>query len=418
MEPSSGLPQPKAILRGHKAQVHAATFIWNNERLVTADAEGYLVVWDLTIMRPRAVWRAHQKTVLGIREWGPQKLVTHGRDHELIVWKFRAEDEPSLSQALPLDDIPDDRPKPWMQHVLPVNSMNFCAFAMASCNGSQSISESTEVLIAAANPTILEGVDIYHLPTQHRIHTLKPSSGAGMPMALSLFHLYGSLHLITAYENGAAVVLRANLDAGEWTPLYQSQAHSQPILSFDVSPCCTYFITSSADAVVAKHPIPRDRTPTDDSNKAENAPEKSQAPASSPLKAVNTKHSGQQSLKIRSDGTIFATAGWDSKVRVYSTKSLKEVAVLKWHQSGCYAVAFASVDAAKVADFAPRLTSGSSTEGGKAVEDQQTPQVTPIPQSKSPTFFNVKERRINHAKTAHWIAAGSKDGKVSLWDIY
>jgi len=75
MDPSIP-PQPKSILRGHKAQVHAAVFIRNNERLVTADADGYLIVWDLSIMRPKAVWRAHQKTVLGIREWGPERLVT------------------------------------------------------------------------------------------------------------------------------------------------------------------------------------------------------------------------------------------------------------------------------------------------------------------------------------------------------
>lgn len=76
MDPPPGVPQPKAILRGHNAQVHAATFIRNNERLVTADAEGYLIVWDLTIMRAKAVWRAHQKTVLGVQEWGPNRLIT------------------------------------------------------------------------------------------------------------------------------------------------------------------------------------------------------------------------------------------------------------------------------------------------------------------------------------------------------
>jgi len=32
--------------------------------------------------------------------------------------------------------------------------------------------------------------------------------------------------------------------------------------------------------------------------------------------------------------------------------------------------------------------------------------------------MTVKEERDRKAKTTHWLAAGSKDGKISLWDIY
>ena len=32
--------------------------------------------------------------------------------------------------------------------------------------------------------------------------------------------------------------------------------------------------------------------------------------------------------------------------------------------------------------------------------------------------LSVKERRIKMAKETHWLAAGSKDGRISLWDIY
>lgn len=69
--------QPKTVLRGHKAQVHAATFIRKNDRLVTGDAEGFVVVWDLTIMRARAVWRAHSNAILGISGWGDDKIITY-----------------------------------------------------------------------------------------------------------------------------------------------------------------------------------------------------------------------------------------------------------------------------------------------------------------------------------------------------
>lgn len=71
------LPSPKFILRGHKAAIHAATFIRQNERLVTGDSEGFVVLWDLTIMRPKAVWRAHESAILGIRGWGNDKIITY-----------------------------------------------------------------------------------------------------------------------------------------------------------------------------------------------------------------------------------------------------------------------------------------------------------------------------------------------------
>lgn len=63
--------------------------------------------------------------------------------------------------------------------------------------------------------------------------------------------------------------------------------------------------------------------------------------------------------------------------------------MLKWHKEGCYAVAFADVVEEKA---------GEGTEVVKKM--------------------GVKEERLWKAKTAHWIAVGSKDGKVSLWDIY
>lgn len=68
--------QPKSVLRGHRAQVHAAAFVRSNQRLASGDADGFVILWDLTIMRPRAVWRAHTNAILGIADWGDDKIIT------------------------------------------------------------------------------------------------------------------------------------------------------------------------------------------------------------------------------------------------------------------------------------------------------------------------------------------------------
>ena len=274
----------------------------------------------------------------------------------------------------------------------------------------------------------------------------------GMVMALSLFWLEG-LTLVAAFENGHAMVARMR-SSGSWDVVYKAQPHSQPILSLDVAPDKTYFLTSGADAIIAKHPIPdphakprvqgnpatgkaqqtQPETKADgaasptttasastsasgagasllsaalaaESNNNNNNNSSSSSPtpsarAEGPVKTTHTKHAGQQGLAVRrSDGRIFATAGWDGRVRVYSCKTLAELAVLRWHDVGCYAVAFA--------DF------GAEGGGEGDGEGREHSAVAPLGGELS-----VKERRIKMAKETHWLAAGSKDGRISLWDIY
>lgn len=458
-------PQPKAVLRGHKSPVHAAVFYRANERLLTGDADGYVVSWDLTIMRPRAVWQAHENAILGLCGWGPDKVITHGRDNKLIVWKMSADDESFMSTTLPLDPVVEPRTKPWMLHLLEVNTMNFCSFAVTSSSTHLSVSgypspADAELFVAVPNTLASEAVDIYQLPSQTRRHTVRMGDQNGMAMALALLWLEGVLTLIMGYENGMAIVAQLEQD-GSWRQIYRNQSHTQTILSLDVAPDLQYFLTSSADAAVSKHPLLSLQAPVTDLSgenteitdpevevesptiveearpkqgpkqertvsllsaalasepqaESSNSPQKRQIPIQTlPLKVVNTKHSGQQSLRVRSDSRVFATAGWDSKVRVYSAKTMREVAVLKWHSVGCFAVAFAdlnvpSTDAPETQQTRTQRSEDSSHEAG-SLDRTLTPKQMRI---------TVKERRLNQAKAAHWLAAGSKDGKVSLWDIF
>lgn len=451
-------PQPKSVLRGHSAQVHAVTFLRSNERLLTGDADGFVVAWDLAIMRPRAVWQAHENAILRIAAWGLRNIITHGRDNRLIVWQLSADDEPAMSTTLPLDPVPVPRPKPWMLHVLHVNTMNFCSFASCPAEApTPEVSPSRsqlvpDLLVAVPNTLALESVDIYQLPSQDRLHTVRLGGDHGMPMALGLVWLDSTLTLIVAYEDGTAIVARLKND-DSWIEVYHSQCHKQPVLSLDLAPNLDCFLTSSADATIVKHPLPPrrpafasfeeadpqtavangkqpvDRTPDDGGPDQHASKQKSISLLSAaltsrpphtvfnpagkpdkltqPLKILNTKHSGQQGLKIRSDGRIFATAGWDSKIRVYSLKSMREVAVLKWHPVGCFAVAFA--------DIPPTDTGDAEATASQATDNEETVETKLVHKVLNTT---VKDKRLSRVKKAHWLAAGSKDGKISLWDVF
>lgn len=121
-----------------------------------------------------------------------------------------------------------------------------------------------------------------------------------------------------------------------------------------------------------------------------------------PYKSIDTKHAGQQSLCVRSDGRLLATGGWDTRIRMYSTKTLKEVAVLKWHKEGVYAVAFSRI--LEPEDL--NLGNHGSVAGGDEVSKRET------------GLTKLQRQREEKMQLKHWVVAGAKDGKVSLWEVF
>ena len=69
---------------------------------------------------------------------------------KLIVWKLGEADEGHLSTALPVEDVPTPRAQPWVLHLLEVNTLNFCAFAICSSVPGP-VDTASEVLIAVPN---------------------------------------------------------------------------------------------------------------------------------------------------------------------------------------------------------------------------------------------------------------------------
>ncbi|KAK6335435.1 ASTRA complex subunit [Orbilia brochopaga] len=384
--------QPVYVMRGHAAPIHALHFYRSNSRLVSADADGWAVVWNLTTRRPVAVWRAHNGAVLGVSDWDDCSIVTHGRDNKIYVWQLRPGDEAGLDTELPAASQ-SDRRHPWLLHSLEVNALNFCAFTMCyETHGGSDNTGPRAVMIAVPSSRDPNTIDVYHLPSGNRRHVAIGSGlgfKTGMPMALKLLYMDSCLSLIAGFESGHAVVFRLDTSAQAWSTIYCSKPHTQPVLSLDCTLDGSSFYTSSADSIIAKHQMPPDDTSTASSGSA-----------SPPSQVINTHHAGQQGLVLRSDGKVFATAGWDSRIRVYSGKSMKEVAVLKWHKEGCYTVAFA-----RIFDSADTSCDSLAAAGNEVVQANQG-------------TLTVAQQREDRNKKSHILAAGSKDGRVSLWEVF
>ena len=332
-------------------------------------------------------------------------LHSHGRDSKINVWAFSEEDERSMSTTLPIEDSTSHRKQPWLLHSLTIPTLNFCSFACLSIastntvqvsqnNDDEEASASTATatpdssLLIAVSGQNDSTIDLYQVTSEKKVGMIPApevvNGKSGMVMALKMFHSpTQDLHVIAGYESGRTYVYKQAKQ--QWDPIYTSCPHSQPVLALDTSPGHEFYLTSSADAIIAKHRLD------------------AEADMDNVAKVIQTRHAGQQGLRLRSDGRIFATAGWDGRIRVYSAKSMKELAVLKWHKDGCYAVAFAAVDVVGVQDM-----SGSASSATASVAVVKT----------SNAVQTLGQTRDARARTTHWLAAGAKDGKVSLWDIY
>ncbi|KAK6596106.1 WD repeat domain-containing protein [Botrytis cinerea] len=345
-------------------------------------------------------------------------------------------EEEFMSKVLPVDTVPEERRKPWILHMLDVNTMNFCAFAMCPLHpdikveedGDSGKDEKVEVdvekgeksgdqlLLAVPNTLTSESIDIFHVPTLHRLHNI-PSPGPekpGMIMCLSLFFhpITKCLTVLSGYEDGSVSVFSFTSSisasssfpssapssrAPQWNIVYHSKSHIQPILSLslDPSPDRKFFLTSGADDRIIKYLIPATTTPFSPSTSNSKSIISS---AKDEPKMLKTAHAGQQSIEMRNDGKIAVTAGWDGRARVYGVAKMRELAVLKWHKDGCFAIAVADVLQGE------GVGSGGDEKGNELVGRLGQ--------------LDVKRERLRKARETHWVAVGGKDGKVSLWDVY
>ena len=366
------------------------------------------------------------------------------------MWVYYIEDEPHFDKVLPLDL--EYNPKgaasfqkrmvPLLVRSFPVNALNFCAFSLLHVEHStaeleperhnwikygrnedekrhyRAINENVaaflssdvscshrSALIAVPNTLDSGAIDFYLQPMNRRVSTIPAmhdrTAGTGMLMAVNVFlSNAGELYAASAYEDGSVMIFVCrddfrDLDAisnsapsasWKWDRIYYTTPHKQPALSLAVSHSKDYFLTSAADSRIVKHPIP---TP---SPATESLPD---AMVRNPIQKEKTTTSGQQSLNIRDDGLLFATACWDQAFRVYYCENLSIMFRLNWHRDGCTAVAFGHISEHFEFDDPP-----------------------PNPIEQEWCRSALQRQRVLNALMDHWLVVGSKDGQISLWLMY
>ncbi|KAJ7659938.1 WD40-repeat-containing domain protein [Mycena rosella] len=374
---------PTHLLRSHSADVTALSFSDDNERLYSGDAAGRVVVTSTRALRPIVSWPAHTDGILGVQEWGA-RVLTHARDHKLHVWA-RVEDPPRVGASAAMSGA--GVPPPTLCYSLDVNALNFCRFSLLPGPAASDGGEAT-ALVALPNLVESAEADVWALPSRTRVHASvgtqrtqpmfslggREGMKTGLIMGLHLFRAGSSassssvheseLRLLCAYEDGSVVLRRFAGEAGAssmegrgWDVVWRSKLHVEAIMAMRVSRDNRLALTVSADHVVGRYDLDAD--------------------ADGAGVVHRTTHAGNGCVALRDDGRVCAVGGWDGRIRLYTTKSMKP---------GCLAVEFArAVECAEVKD------------GEEDEEDE----------------MSGAEREGR----GRWLAAGAKDQRVSLWGL-
>lgn len=170
----------------------------------------------------------------------------------------------------------------------------------------------------ADGQSILQVIDLHN---SKRIMTLAPGSGDkthGMCMDIKpAISGDGSVNLLCGYEDGSIALW--DLRTGKETS--RSKIHNDTVMCLDYSSDMRKGISGSVDDKIHTWHISESGTIT-------------------PSDVISITNSGLNCIRIRSDSKIFATAGWDSRIRIYSFKKSRALAVLAFHTQSVQTLGF------------------------------------------------------------------------------
>ncbi|KAG9262069.1 guanine nucleotide-binding protein subunit beta-like protein 1 [Astyanax mexicanus] len=312
-------PDPVFTLRGSAAPVNTLHFHCSRAgppTLYSGSGKGSVHVWNLNTRRAETVLDGHNgASVIWIRTVrATDTFLSQGRDMRVCVW-----------------DLAEGRAA--VTHSLHTGSVGFC-----QC----SLLESTRTLLALPTQHT-EEIKVVELETQTPVCSLIPDSTRGMLMCMKMWQADSGPLLCAGYEDGSLVLW----DVSNRRPLSCLKAHPDPVMCLDVDSGRQKGVSGSSDQNLISWSF----------SDQQNLQVQDSVPLTNP---------GVSQVRIRGDGRIVATAGWDCSVRVFGWRRLKPLAVLQHHQDPVQSLEFS---------------------------DHQDP-------------------------TQRLLAAGSTDQRISMWSIY
>ncbi|KAG6549121.1 hypothetical protein Mapa_009347 [Marchantia paleacea] len=324
-------PDPVNVLRAHRSPVTCLAFHPLSGYLLTGDAQGELKIWDVVRQKQISSSRVHTYTsgVIGIgtARHLENRFLSQSRDGTVKCWQLR---DGGLSRD-PLVSFNTE-------------SYHFCKLSIPELKTEQVVTEHTDaeegssagggrtlVALVGEDPSVVE---IWDVDGGTRVGQLRQSksqndivsqngggSAAGMCMALHAFQTEagGYLEVLSGYEDGSMALwdLRfSNL------PRINEKIHSEPVLSIKLDSTCEAGVSGSADNKLVMFSLAH----SENSFRVKSE--------------ITLPQPGIADIDLRNDKKIFATAGWDHRVRIFDYRKRRPLAVLKYHAAGVTGVVF------------------------------------------------------------------------------
>lgn len=306
-------PDPVAVLRGHRASVTDLCFHPLKNILFSGSTDGELRIWDTLQNRTTSSSWVHSAAhgIISVVSSGDNRVISQGRDGTVKLWDVG---EAGLSRS-PVS-------------MIKTNSYHFCKLSLLNAEimpteVSGSVVSASCVATAGQDLSVVE---IWDVNNGEKIVTLPYHStkSRGMCMAVRAFFCSGSngyANVLSGYEDGSMVLWDLRNPA---LPVISVKFHSEPVLSLSIDSLCGGGVSGSADDKVVMFRL----DPSTGSCLVR--------------KEIVLERPGISGTSIRPDGKIFATAGWDHRLRVYDYRKGNALAILKYHHATCNAVTFSA----------------------------------------------------------------------------
>jgi len=312
MESSKKSPDPLYHLRGHESVVNAVKFYpKDKDILLSGGGDGNLIFWNLSRRRPEHIIpNAHTLKELGEME---SPVDPNNSGSEIV--------HVDVMQDKPLSQGRNGLIKIWdIEKLVSILTIRAETFSFCKCAVYEPSESTSLIAFPKEDPHCIEIWDIRENKAVHHLKCDSNDSKLGMCMSLKIFQPKKTSDIIVAssYENGS--IYFSNLKTG--TIMMSSKLHSQPALCFDIDDEGAQGVSGSAGTNIVIFSLDYEKE------------------SCSIAKEFTVNHEGIATSKIRQDQKIFATGGWDHRIRIYNWKKLKPLAILKGHTEGVFCLDF------------------------------------------------------------------------------
>lgn len=266
----------------------------NSGIIWSGSEEGSVSTFSLVSKRRTNKWKLHDKAVISLNLNHEQdKIISQSRDGCIKEWNIETGK---------------------INFEISTDSINFCRLAYSNSNSSQSD------IIATSNQDS-KSISLWDLKMQKEVAKFAPKDPAGLCMAISFESTGTDQYLVSAFENGSIYYW----DLKTFSVINELiSGWKEPIFSFAIDDHSGVF--GGAKDEIIKFNF---------SNNFESSKITNQ---------VSILKPGINHIAIRKDKKIFASAGWDYRIRVFSWKKCTPLAILKCHTSGVQQIRFSEVD--------------------------------------------------------------------------